>query len=90
MTLVSCELGDIRQTPKGLLVCGRHSREELVLSTDDSPRDLVLMELYGALVHQEKVVHSAQWGAANLEVCEAAIESSLQRKELSLKHQVSL
>ena len=48
------------------------------------------MELYGALVHQEKVVHSAQWGAANLEVCEAAIESSLQRKELSLKHQVSL
>lgn len=90
VTLVSCELGDIRQTPKGLLVCGRHSREELVLSTDDSPRDLVLMELYGALVHQEKVVHSAQWGAANLEVCEAAIESSLQRKELSLKHQVSL
>ena len=90
VTLVSCEGGDIRQTPRGLLVCGRHSREEIVLSTSESPRDLVLLELYGALAHQEKVIHSAQWGAANLEICEVAIESSLQRKELLLKHQVSL
>ena len=90
VTLVSCERGDIRQTPRGLLVCSRHGREELILSKEESPRDLVLAELYGALVGGERVIHSGEWGAANLELCSAAIESSIQHRELPLRHQVAI
>jgi len=90
VTLVSCELGDIRQTPRGLFVCKRNSRQEMVLSTELSPRDLVVQELYDSLSQGVKPAHSGEWGAANLEICEVAIESSLQRKEIPLRHQVSL
>ena len=90
VTLVSCELGDIRQTPRGLLICKRNSRQELELSGEQSPRDLVVQELYSSLTQGAKPAHSGEWGAANLEICEVAIESSLQRKEIPLRHQVSL
>ena len=90
VTLVSCERGDIRQSPDGLYVYGRHHREEIELSRQDSPRDLVLHELYGALCGTNKLVHSGEWGLANLEICAVAIESSARRQELPLQHQVSL
>jgi len=90
VTLVSCEGGDIRQSPDGLWVYGRHHQEELVLSKEESPRDLVLQELYAGLRLGQKVVHSGKWGLANLELCAVAIESSLRRQELPLHHQVSL
>jgi len=37
-----------------------------------------------------QAIHTGDWGAANLEVCEAAITSSQQKTELSLKHQVAM
>ena len=42
LTLVSCERGDIRQSPDGLFVYSDKGREEIALSNDRSPRDLVL------------------------------------------------
>ena len=44
LTLVSCERGDIRQSPDGLLVYSERGREEIALPKDKSPRDLVLEE----------------------------------------------
>jgi len=87
LTLVSCERGDIRQSPDGLLVYSERGREEITLSTDKSPRDLVLEEFAEAIAGQP-TTHNGRWGLANLEVCMAAIESSRTGKEIELIHQV--
>lgn len=87
LTLVSCERGDIRQSPDGLLVYSDKGREEIALPADKSPRDRVIAEFAQAIAG-EPVTHTGRWGLANLEVCTAAIESSRTGKEIELKHQV--
>jgi len=89
LTLVSCERGDIRQSPDGLLVHSDKGREEIALPNDKSPRDLVIEEFAQAIAGKP-VTHTGRWGVANLEVCTAAIESSRTGKEIELKHQVAV
>ncbi len=90
LTLVSCEGGDLRQTPHGLSWDGPQGHKIIDLPLDQTPRDLVLQELSDALSGVAKPVHTGAWGAANLEVCEAAIASSHEQAEITLKHQVGL
>ena len=89
LTLVSCEKGDIRQSPRGLYVYSADGREEIVLPNDRTPRDLVLDEFHDALTGRRKPVHDGRWGLANLEICIAAIESSQTGQEITLRHQVA-
>jgi phthalate 4,5-cis-dihydrodiol dehydrogenase len=89
LTLVSCERGDIRQSPDGLLVYSDNRREEITLPIDKSPRDLVIAEFADAIAGKP-VTHTGRWGLANLEVCTAAIESSRTGKEIELKYQVKV
>ena len=84
LTLVSCERGDIRQSPDGLLVYSENGREEIALPTDKSPRDLVLEEFAHAIAGKP-TTHTGRWGLANLEVCTAAIESSRTGREIELQ-----
>jgi phthalate 4,5-cis-dihydrodiol dehydrogenase len=88
LTVVSCERGDIRQSPDGLLVYSGKGREEIALPKDRSPRDLVIAEFADAIAGKA-TTHTGRWGLANLEVCAAAIESSRAGKEIELKHQVA-
>jgi phthalate 4,5-cis-dihydrodiol dehydrogenase len=90
LTVVSCDLGDIRQSPNGLIIDSRWGRQEKVLPLDQSPRDLVVQELYSTLKEGMKPIHTGAWGLANLEICEASIESSRIRAEVMLKHQVGI
>jgi phthalate 4,5-cis-dihydrodiol dehydrogenase len=90
LTLVSCERGDIRQSPDGLYVYSDQGREEMALANDKSPRDLVLDEFAAAIRGRAKPVHDGRWGLANLEVCLAVIESSRRGAEIELKHQVGI
>jgi phthalate 4,5-cis-dihydrodiol dehydrogenase len=89
LTLISCERGNIRQSPDGLYVYTEAGREEITVPTDKSPRDLVLDEFAAAITGRAKPVHDGRWGLANLEVCLAAIESSRTGKEIELQHQVA-
>jgi phthalate 4,5-cis-dihydrodiol dehydrogenase len=89
LTLVSCERGDIRQSPDGLLVYSDKGREEIALPKDKSPRHLVLDEFAQAIAGKP-VTHTGRWGLANLEACAAAIDSSRSGKEIELKHQVAV
>ena len=88
LTIVSCERGDIRQSPRGLYVYTANGREEIVLPTDKNPRDLVLDELHGAMSGGRIPVHDGAWGLANLEICLAALKSSETGSEIELEHQV--
>lgn len=90
LTLVSCERGEIRQSPKGLLIYTDEGMAEITLPTDLSPRDLVLREMHDAIAGGAPALHDAAWGLANLEVCDAAIESSATGCDVLLQHQVAL
>jgi len=89
LTVVSCERGDIRQSPDGLLIYSDKGREEIALPKDNSPRDLVLREFAQAIAGKS-TTHNGRWGLANLEVCTAAIESSRTGREIELHHQVAV
>jgi phthalate 4,5-cis-dihydrodiol dehydrogenase len=90
LTLVSCERGDIRQSPDGLFVYSEKGREEIALPNDRSPRDLVLDEFAEVISGKLRAIHDGRWGLANLEVCLAAIESSNSGKAVELRHQVAV
>lgn len=90
LTLVSCEGGDIRQSPQGLHVFTQRGAEEITLPNDQSPRDLVMREFHDAITGRSSALHNGRWGLANLEVCVAAIESSRQGSDVRLVEQVGL
>jgi phthalate 4,5-cis-dihydrodiol dehydrogenase len=90
LTIVSCERGDIRQSPDGLIVHTAGGRRDIALPLDRSPRDLVLAEFHDAITGVTAPLHDGRWGLATLEVCVAALASSRSGREVSLKHQVAL
>jgi phthalate 4,5-cis-dihydrodiol dehydrogenase len=90
LTLVSCERGDIRQSRSGLYIYSEGGREEIVLPTDRTPRDLVLEEFYDAMTGVRPPVHDGRWGLANLEICVAALQSAREGREIELSHQVAV
>jgi phthalate 4,5-cis-dihydrodiol dehydrogenase len=90
LTLVSCERGEMRQSPKGLMVYTGDGKREIELPTDVSPRELVMREFHDAISGRKRAIHDGRWGLANLEVCAAAIASSERGEEVLLKHQVAL
>jgi phthalate 4,5-cis-dihydrodiol dehydrogenase len=89
LTIVSCERGDIRQSPRGLFVYDANGREEIILPTEHSPRELVLDELHDAITGVQRPLHDGRWGLANLEVCVAALESARLGREIELEYQVA-
>ncbi|GAB2900470.1 Gfo/Idh/MocA family oxidoreductase [Paraburkholderia jirisanensis] len=90
LTIVSCERGEIRQAPDGLIVYTDAGRTDIPLPAGESPRARVMAEFYAAIRGSAAAVHDGHWGLANLEVCEAAIASSNSGCEVQLQHQVAL
>jgi predicted dehydrogenase len=87
-TLVSCEHGDIRQTPDGLFIYGETEKREILLPAGSRGREAEVEELYDAVLNHHPVFHDGRWGEATLEVCLAMLESAQDRKEIFLSHQV--
>ena len=86
--VVSCQKGDIRQTPDGLKIYGESEQREISLQAGSRGREAEVEELYDAVVKGRPVFHGGRWGAATLEVCLAMLESAKERKEIYLSHQV--
>ena len=85
--IVSCERGAIRQSPQGLYVYTKDGREEVLMS----PKELKAGEiqaLVDAVLGGKPSFPDARWGRATLEACIAMVESSRERREIPLKHQV--
>ncbi len=89
LTVVSCERGDIRQSPDGLYVYTVGGRSERRLPVDRDPRSLVLEEWYDTIARKRAPLHDGRWGVANVEVCLAVIDSSRTGNEIRLAHQVA-
>ena len=85
--IVSCEGGDIRQSPGGLYVYTERGREEIELPLRGT-RDIMLAEFVDAISGRRPPLHDGRWGLANLEVCVAAIESARTQRDVTLVRQV--
>ena len=87
-TLVSCEKGDIRQSPDGLYIYGDEGKQERLLPPSLTAREAEIDELYQAVVGDRPVFHDGKWGEATLEVVLGMMESARERKEIFMSHQV--
>ena len=86
--IVSFDRGDVRLTPKGLLIYGDEEAEEIVTPTDVDGHDGVAAEFYQAVTENRRPCNDGRWGKATLEVLLALFESSQRRCEVFLSHQV--
>ncbi len=90
LVVLSCERGDVRVCPQGLLVYDDEARREVPLSDRRLGREVLLDELVDAMRTRRPAQHDGRWGLANLEVCVAIRDSALLRREVDLHHQVAL
>lgn len=86
--IVSCERGDIRQSQYGVYVYSDDGIQDVPLPEEGSSRRAELEELYNAVVLNQPIRHTGPWGMATLEVCLAIMQSSKERREIFLTHQV--
>ncbi|APX90820.1 hypothetical protein BV394_14780 [Brevirhabdus pacifica] len=83
LTLVSCEKGDMRQSPDGLLIYTADGCEEVPLDNSRTPRELVLDE-FAAAIGGEPPLHDGFWGASIVSVCDAVLESARTGRPVAL------
>jgi phthalate 4,5-cis-dihydrodiol dehydrogenase len=88
LTLVSCESGDIRQSPDGLIVYGEEEKKEIAVARGVRGRQAEINELGDAVFNNRPLFHDGRWGEATLEVCLSIIDSARHGKERALSHQV--
>ncbi len=88
--VVSCERGDLRPTPDGVMIYGDDAVGLDPVPVPAIPRSEVIDEFYGAVVEGKPPLHDGAWSRATLEVCLAILESSQAQAEVTLRHQVGL
>ncbi len=76
LLVVSCEHGDMRQSPAGIYIYGDEGTTEVLLPETRGAYAPELDELYEALNDGKPVLHSGLWGLATLEVCLALMQSA--------------
>jgi len=89
LVIASCERGDVRLVPEGVQVLGDWAQATLGIDGLPQGRTPVLDALADA-VEGRPVTHGAHWGAANLEVCLAMLESSDRREAVVLPSRAPL
>jgi phthalate 4,5-cis-dihydrodiol dehydrogenase len=87
ITVVACEQGIIRQSPNGLFIYSETGREEIPCGKDEG-RAAELKSLQDAIDENRPPFLDGRWGKATLEVCLAMLQSSQERREITLSHQV--
>jgi len=86
--LVSCERVDLRALPNGVMIYQNGSAQLDPLPAPKIPRVQVIDELYDAVVWDQPALHDGVWAMATLEVLLAVLQSSREKSEVRLSHQV--
>jgi len=89
LTLVTCERGDLRESPDGLFLY-EHGTVRSIPVADELRGAAELEELYQAIRHERPIVHDGRWGEATLEVCLAIVESARTHADVRLSRQTAL
>lgn len=87
LTVVSCERGDIRQSPDGLYIYTANGRDEIPCPPF-LDRGMELKKLYQAVIENQPVFSDARWGKAALEIVLAILQSSREGRTITLEQQV--
>jgi len=87
LTLVSCEKGDMRQSPDGVYLYTRDGCQEIPCPAF-LDRAEALLKLVEAVAEHRPVATDGRWGKATLEVLLAILQSSREGREITLAHQV--
>jgi phthalate 4,5-cis-dihydrodiol dehydrogenase len=86
--LVSCERGDLRAMPNGVMIYQNGAVRFDKLPPPAAPRAQVIDELYRAVVHGEAPLHDGAWAMATLEVLLGILRSAQEGRDVALHHQV--
>jgi phthalate 4,5-cis-dihydrodiol dehydrogenase len=84
--IVSFERGDVRLSPKGLIVDGDDKQWEIAVQGDG--RDHRLASFHDAITHGTPLMADGRWGKATQEMLVAVQQSAEQRQEIMLTQQV--
>jgi phthalate 4,5-cis-dihydrodiol dehydrogenase len=90
LLVVSCEHGDMRQSPKGIYVYSDNGTSEVALPETRGAYSPELDELYEAVISGRPLLHGGRWGLATLEVSLAIMQSAQERRDIEMRHQVSV
>ena len=90
LVLVSCERGELRPTPDGVMVYQQGIGHLDELPPPPVPRVEVIDELYEAVVNKRAPLHDGRWAMATLEVCLAMLRSARNGTDIALSHQTGL
>ena len=82
--IVSCEKGDLRPMPNGVMIYGDQKKHLEEVPTPTIPRAEVIDELYAAVVEGRAPLHDGAWAMATLQVCLALLDSARSGKEVLL------
>jgi len=90
LVLVSCERGELRPTPDGVMVYQHGIGRLDELAPPPVPRVEVIDELYDAVVNKRTPLHDGRWAMGTLEVCLAMLRSARSGTDIVLSHQTGL
>jgi phthalate 4,5-cis-dihydrodiol dehydrogenase len=82
--IVSCERGDVRPLPTGVMIYGDREQRLEPLAAPKVARAEVIDELYDALINAKAPLHSGEWAMATMEVCLAMLRSAREQREVTL------
>ena len=88
--LISCEGGDLRPMPHGVMVYDAVGARLEPLPPPTVPRVEVIDALERAIASGVPALHDGRWARATLEVCAALLESARTGVEVALQQQVSV
>lgn len=90
LVIVSCERGDLRPAPDGVMIYGDQEKRFEALPPPSIARAEVIDELVAVVRDGAPPLHSGAWGLATMEICLAMLASSNEQREVGLKHQIGL
>lgn len=84
--VVTCERGDMRLSPNGILIHGIHGTREIAVPRDASRpgHGNALDALWDAVREGRRCAHDARWGRATVEIVLAILKSSTSHREVQL------
>ena len=86
--LVSCERGDLRLTPRGVMVYDDQGQHFEPAQVPAVPRAEVIDELCAVGREGQAPLHGGRWSRATVEVCLALLESARADTDIMLRHQI--
>jgi phthalate 4,5-cis-dihydrodiol dehydrogenase len=86
LIVVTCERGDMRLSPNGVVIHGLEGTRELAVLRDPGWRGQgdALDALWASVREGRPSIHDARWGRATVEVIQAILQSSAERREVIL------